>query len=484
MSNTEKNNKGIGLAVMIALNVLLVAAIGIMIWLCVSIMNGDTDNIPEFLAFETQPIATAAPETEPVETVETEPEETVPPTTQPLQEPAHAVSSATIGAAGDLLLTMPILNAAEQADGSYNFDPIFWYLSEYSYFADYAVISLETTLAGTDSGYRYNGFTQFNAPDAIVDSVKNAGFDLMLTANEHCYDTRRVGLLRTIETIENRGMEALGTFADANAPKYTIVEANGIPVGMLNYTFETSNPGAGYASGKYLNGMLMYQEDAGRVASFLPENLEPFYNEVRISMAELRALGVDATVLFLHWGEEYKLKPADYQKNMAQRLCDLGVDVIIGTHPHVVQPVEVLTSTVDPAHQTVCMYSLGNSMSNQRIGTVARIGTPHTEDGVWFTCTFSQYSDGKVYLETVDAVPTWVDVNAGISRMYHILPLDENRREDWKLMYSLSDEDHEAVTKSWKRTNSIIGTGIAEAKAVLAVAKEQRDADYVAQWLS
>lgn len=469
---------------MAAVNVLLVAAIGIVIWLCVSVMNGNTENLPEFLQFEEATFATAAPETKATEPETTVPEETEPPTTEPLLEPVHAVSSVTVGAAGDLLLTMPIMNAAEQADGSFNFDPLFWYLSEYSYFADYAVISLETTLAGTDSGYRYNGFTQFNAPDAIVDSLKNAGFDLVLTANEHCYDTRRVGMLRTIETIEDRGLEALGTFADANAPKYTVAEINGVRVGMLNYTFETDAPGGAYASGKYLNGMMVYKEDEGRVASFLPQNLEPFYSEVSRSLAELRSMGVNATMLFLHWGEEYKLKPADYQKTMAQRLCDMGVDVIVGTHPHVVQPIELLTSNTDPMHQTVCLYSMGNSMSNQRLGTVARIGTAHTEDGVWFTCTFTQYSDGKVYLETVDAIPTWVDVEAAIDRMYHILPLDNARREDWKNMYRLDSDDLDAVTKSWKRTDKILGESIVKIQAALAEARQVRDADYVAQWLS
>ena len=105
---------------------------------------------------------------------------------------------------------------------------------------------------------------------------------------------------------------------------------------------------------------------------------EPFYAELENQIAQMRQQGAEAIVLYIHWGQEYKLQPNASQQAMAQRICDLGVDVIIGGHPHVVEPIELLESTVDPNHRTVCLYSMGNAVSNQRLGLLKSISTAHT----------------------------------------------------------------------------------------------------------
>lgn len=421
------------------------------------------------------PISTQAPETQ-----ATEPETTEPPTTLP-PEPEHVVSTATIGATGDILMHLPVINTGLQSDGSYNFDRIFRYLNEYSASADYAVANLETTLAGTDNGYKYSGYPMFNCPDEIVDGLKDAGFDMLLTANNHCFDTRMVGYNRTIEVIREKGLLNLGTMLSPEDAKYQIVDINGIKIGMMCYTYETPIPEGGYAGRVYLNGLAMDKGGEEIITSFLPSNTAPFYAEVQSILDEMKAAGAEATVMFIHWGEEYVFNPIPYQKTVAQTLCDMGIDVIVGGHPHVVEPIELLESTTDPNHRTVCLYSMGNAVSNQRMGNISRVSTAHTEDGVWFTFTFSKYSDDTVYLEGVDLIPCWVDFrNQTADRTYNIIPLDYSRVDEWQEAFELSDVGFNAAQKSYDRTMALVGEGLTASQEYLAQQKEQREADYLA----
>ncbi|MGM9605586.1 MAG: CapA family protein, partial [Faecousia sp.] len=186
------------------------------------------------------------------------------------------------------------------------------------------------------------------------------------------------------------------------------------------------------------------------------------------------------TMMFIHWGVEYVTTENALQDTIAQKLCDMGFDVIVGGHPHVVQPMDLLTSTVDPDHKTVVIYSLGNAVSNQRTGISSLFPPGYTEDGVLFNVTFCKYSDGTVYLQDVDVIPTWVDLRTTSGRYYHILPLDGSRMDDWQAMLDLSDVGLSAATRSYNRTMGIVGEGLNLAKQYLADAQELRDANYLA----
>ena len=150
------------------------------------------------------------------------------PTEPEIPEPEHVVSQATISVTGDILMHMPVINTGLTDSGSYNFDSIFRYLLPDSSAADLAVANLETTLCGTEGGYKYSGYPAFNCPDEIVDALKNAGFDMLLTANNHCYDTGEYGFLRTVQTIRSKGLTVLGTTAAVDEPKYLVRDINGI----------------------------------------------------------------------------------------------------------------------------------------------------------------------------------------------------------------------------------------------------------------
>lgn len=425
----------------------------------------------------------ANPVTQPT-AVQTEAVPTQPSQTEPTipEGPVQLVQTATIGALGDIIPDLPIINAYETETG-YDFDGIFRFLSPYSQGVDYAVASLETTLAGTGEGLRYDGFLNRNCPDEIVDSLKAAGFEMLLTANNHSYDTGSAGLQRTIDVIAQRGLQNLGTSRESTLSKYTIVDINGIRVGMLSYTMESPIPEDGQPGTVYLGPHQVQKEDLARICTYLPEQPDLLCAELQWNLNRMRQQGAEASVVFLHWGNSYSLKASDDQKYLAQQLCNMGVDVIVGTHPHVVEPAQLLTSTTDPAHQTVCLYSLGNAVSNQRFGSVRRISTAHTEDGLFFTFTFCKYSDGSVYLSDVGLLPLWMEMRPELQRSYNIIPLDDSLRDQWQSLYGLSDAAVQAAGKSYNRTSKILGTAGTELREALAAARELREADYLADWV-
>ena len=414
-------------------------------------------------------------------TIATEPEaptetETEPPTTT-MPEPEHVVSTATILSTGDLVMHIPVVNTGLQSDGSYNFDSIFRYITDYVNAADYSVVNLETTFAGTDNGFPYAGYPRFNCPDALANATKSAGFDMLLTANNHSFDTTLVGYKRPLEVVRELGLETLGTYLSADEQKWTIEEINGIKVGMLCYTYAT---GLGPKGTPRLNGNAEIGE-AGICNYFTYDNLPAFYSEVQGYLDEMKAAGAEATMIYMHWGVEYVLAPNEYQTAMAQKLCDLGFDVIIGGHPHVVQPVDLLQSNEDPDHKTVVLYSMGNAVSNQRMGNISSISTPHTEDGILFSVTFSKYSDDTVYLENVSAIPTWVNLNSNNgSRQYNIVPLDDSIRSEWMSKFNMTENEYNSAQRSYDRTSQLVDEGIAKSQEYLSQQKQAREAAYLA----
>jgi poly-gamma-glutamate synthesis protein (capsule biosynthesis protein) len=193
----------------------------------------------------------------------------------------------------------------------------------------------------------------------------------------------------------------------------------------------------------------------------------------------MKADGAEATMLYIHWGNEYQLQQNTQQSQMAQKICDLGVDVIVGGHPHVVQPMDLLESTVDPDHKTVCLYSMGNAVSNQRLGNISYVSTAHTEDGVLFSVTFEKYSDGTVYLQDVDILPTWVYMSvAAYPNTYHIIPLDIEIKDQWVEQFGISETVAASAMKSYARTMAIVGNGLTASQEYLAQEKADREQYY------
>ena len=168
-------------------------------------------------------------------------------------------------------------------------------------------------------------------------------------------------------------------------------------------------------------------------------------------MEKMNEDGAEATVVYIHWGTEYKLEPNESQKKIAQKLCDMGVDVIVGNHPHVAQPVELLTSTTYAEHKTLCLYSTGNSVSNIYKSKNYPV---HTEDGMLFTFTFAKYSNGAVLVEST---------------------------VDWKEEMGLTEELSTKCQDSYDRTMEIVGAGLKEANEWFVLHQEKTELEYGVQ---
>ena len=466
----RKHNNHTGLKVfLILLMLVFIAGSFLMISLSLDIAGSAAPTRPSgsSIVLPTAPEETDVP-TQPQTEAPTE-------TTQP--EPESVVSTARISAQGDLLMHKFLFDGNSQVQretGVYDFSSIFHYISDVTSSYDYAIANLETTFGGDE--FPYQGNPSFNCPDPFVDSIVSAGYDMLLTANNHSYDTLMTGITRTLETVRSAGLETLGTRLTEDELRYSIVEINDIKVGMVCYTYTSGMSNDGRPR---LNGNTPVEKPA-LVNWFSNTNPDKLYTEMETILSDMEANGAEATMLFIHWGNEYELKENSHQNKMAQKLCDLGVDVIVGGHPHVVQPMELLTSSSDPAHKTICVYSMGNAVSNQRYGNIPSCPTPHTEDGILFEITFEKYSDGTVYVQSVDILPTWVNLhkrNGGSE--YNILPLDKAQEDQWQERFDLTDANLDAAKRSWDRTMAIIGEGLQQVQDHLAQEKADREAHYL-----
>lgn len=389
-----------------------------------------------------------------------DPDETTEPTTEPTTIPTepYVTSTASVGVTGDILVHGPLIEAAKQNDGTYDFNNIYTYIQDYYNDVDFMIANLEVTLGGEAAG-KYQGYPTFNCPDSMIDALKNAGVDMMLTANNHSYDTGHNGFIRTQEVLEEKGMPHLGTRLSEDTDSYIVQDINGIKVGMVCYTYESGRTEDGR---KALNGIPVAAEDTNLISTFSYENLTGFYNEVEQTLAAMEEEGADFSMVYMHWGQEYQLAPNSTQTSIAQKLCELGVDIIVGGHPHVIQPFTTLTSST--GHQTYCIYSVGNGVSNQRRETLETSpNKEHTEDGMIFSVEFEKWSDGRANISDINILPTWVErhtVNG--KRAYIIVPLDLDA--DWDA-YAITS--HNRLSPSYDQTMALVGTGLNDAKVAL-----------------
>lgn len=359
------------------------------------------------------------------------------------------VKTATIGVMGDLLLHPQVQDASRIGDDIYDFNPMFQYIKPYIEELDYGVINFEGTLSTKEWGY--SGYPLFKYPENVIDSTLATGFKLMLTANNHIGDGRLVGFQHTLKLFEQKGADYIGSRKDTTGKQYLLKNINGINIGMANWTYGViSDNGRVSVNGIPVttkNDMLVNVFDYGR--------LDLFYEQVKKDIEDMKNEGAEIIVYYMHWGNEYKIVENDYQNQMAQKLCDMGVDVIVGGHPHVLQPIEYLTSG-DGQHNTICIYSLGNAVSNQRKNFMNR-KSGHTEDGVLFRFTITKKGDDAAFVSGASYLPTWVNLRTeGNRRIYEIIPLDIEK--GWN-SYFKTQVEIDAANSSYERSKAILEEG-------------------------
>lgn len=292
-------------------------------------------------------------------------------------EIANEDYQATLMVAGDIMFHSPQLDAARQGDGTYSFMNTFRYLRPLLS-KGYALANFESTIADAN----FSGYPAFRTPHNAMNAIKFVGFDMVALANNHSLDGGLAGVVRTIETADFYQLAHVGTYKDPESNLPTIVNIEGRDIAFLNYTYG-------------LNGLDRYIEGKEYMINTLNE--DKVLKD--IAYAKENAQG---TIVIVHWGTEYRRTADDYQKYWAKFFAENGVDIILGSHPHVIEPAEFIDHE---GFQTYCIYSMGNFLSNQRREYMG--GSPYGEDGVIVELQIKAAGD-RVYADTVTYHPTWV----------------------------------------------------------------------------
>ena len=249
------------------------------------------------------------------------------------------------------------------------FNPLEYIISS----VDFAIANLEVTLAGKP----YIGYPQFSSPDELAVACKKSGMDVLVTANNHSCDRKNKGIVRTLDVLDSLKILHTGTFKDVkNREKNNllVLSKEGIKVGLLNYTYGTN--GLPFSDPVYVN----------LVDSVL----------IKKDVINAKNKDLDKLIVFVHWGYEYKDFPNSYQKKYNRFFQDLGVDVVIGSHPHVIQP---MVYSKENNHEFLTVFSLGNFVSNQR--------AERKDGGAMFRLSF-QKTDNNIQISRKEYIPVWV----------------------------------------------------------------------------
>lgn len=341
------------------------------------------------------------------------------------EKPELTYTDITLLSAGDIMYHMPQVRAAyNSSTGKYDFSDNFKYMKPIVSAADYAVVNFETTTANQTN---YTSYPAFNSPLAVLDTIKDTGYDMLLFANNHCYDYKKPGFLATLAQFKNYGFEYIGAKENASEKSYMVKDVNGVKLGLMNYADTLSQKNGQYYK---INGITINDGCDELMDIYMRNEYDKLYNEVSQRITDMKSQGADIIIMYIHWGDEYKLEPVSSQTTVAQKLCDLGVDVIIGGHPHVIEPMEILTSTTNPEHSTICFYSLGNYISNQNRLSFEDLDQkirPYTENGLTVTLTIRKYNTGDVFVKSIDYTPTWVHRYTGSDGLldYNVVPLKQ-----------------------------------------------------------
>ena len=277
------------------------------------------------------------------------------------------------------------MDAYNSSTKLYDFTHVFTNISDRLQKADLTIGNLETTFAGSDRGY--SSYPTFNTPDALAVNLRALGFDVLCTANNHSLDKGFSGLSRTLDVLDENGISHMGTYASEEASQEILVkEVNGIKIAMLAYTYGTN--GIPIPSGKNFCVNLIDKE------------------KIKADLKKAKELEVDLISVNMHWGAEYRLKPTSEQKELADFLFQNGVDLILGSHPHVLEPMEKRTITLEDGteKEVFLIYSLGNFVSGQT--------KQYTNMSIILDLEITKHAEGNISIDKVEYTPIYVDMRS------------------------------------------------------------------------
>ncbi|MGG7214370.1 CapA family protein [Clostridium nigeriense] len=360
------------------------------------------------------------------------------------EEEKENINTIEIAATGDILIHKEILETQYDSESdSYDFKNTLQYVKEYLSNADLTISNLEGTLSGIEN-YGFSGYPSFNAPDELADAMKWAGIDIVNNMNNHSLDRDIRGFYRTREVLEDRGFDIIGTRSSEDDDRYIIKDVKGIKVGIISYSYTMTAEGGV----RGLNGIHISSEVYPLMNTFREDSLEEDFQNMKEEINKMKSDGAEVIIFYMHWGDEYELEANETQIEIAQFLANNGVDVIFATHPHSLQPIDVIKSD-DGLHETSVIYSMGNFLSSQR---TERIENPYTEDGVIVFVKINKNEDtGEIKVEYPTYIPTWVNWYGKDNKLfYEVVPatIDDAAY--------LIDSGKSRVVESFNRSKGII----------------------------
>ena len=307
----------------------------------------------------------------------------------------------TLTALGDTLChNTQYWDAYNSETKEYDFSYVYEDIKYYTKVADITVGSLETTFAGEDKGY--SNYPTFNSPDSLATALKKIGVDVISLAGNHALDYGYSGICRTIDVLDNADISHLGTYKTAeDQEKLLIKNVKGVKIAFINYTYGTN--GISVPSGKEF------------CVNLIDKNL------IKKQIDQAKSEGADMIVACMHWGTEYKTSANSEQKELADYLFKNGVDIILGNHPHVLEPMEKKTITLDDGttKDVFVVYALGNFTADQR--------DEITRDSAILNLNITKNIDGKISINKIDYMPIYMYKNSNAkSHKFKILDIEKS----------------------------------------------------------
>lgn len=306
----------------------------------------------------------------------------------------------SISVVGDLMCHSPQFEFARISKDSFDFTPPFGKVKSLLSKSDFTFGNLETVTAGKENG-GYTGYPFFNTPASYISALKDIGFDLLVTANNHSMDRKETGVIRTINEIKKNNLSYTGTFlSEKDRDSIRIYNIKGIKIAILAYSYGTNgNPIPNSKS--YLINLIDF-------------------NLIEKDILSAKKYGAELVLVHYHFGEEYKREPVKFQIDVVNRTIALGADIIIGGHPHVIEPVKFYKTINAKLDTGFVAYSMGNFFSNQ--------SKRYTDAGLILTLNITKYFDtNSIEISKINYLPTWVlKRKTANEKKYLIMPASES----------------------------------------------------------
>lgn len=365
-----------------------------------------------------------------IKTLEVEKSETIE-EMEEIEAIEEKTSTLSLLAVGDIMFHMPQIKSAYiLEDGTYDFKDVFKYVKKYIESADISIANLETVVAGNDKGFF--GYPTFNSPQETLEAIKYAGFDILVTANNHALDQGKEGLLNTIDFIEKEGMKNIGTNKKPDN-QILIERINDIEVALLAYSYG-------------FNGLdyTLTEEEFSYMVNRIDED------RIKEDILKAKDMGSDVIVAYIHWGNEYEREPSDFQLELGRKMVEWGANIILGSHPHVIQRSEIIEYD---GRDNFIIYSMGNFLSNQR---EENINTKYVEDGVMVKIQIEKdFVKDETHIKEITYVPTWVRRYNDRKMKYEIIPI-EDFLQDEALYSTIYEKERKRIEESYHSTLEIM----------------------------